>query len=208
MIPFGLNRQMSERKPNIECPESSLATPYTGIKQRNKDYGRSVPNNLDSYMGTVYSFLWFGLITTRPNDSVHYIRQQHYLIFFYLWKVKYGTSVLNVRCAIPISSSVTRRGSRILSKVRGATSESKSCRPSEAGPGSFWSLMLKYAFSYILGALFPSFLTGSSTPKTNINSTLHWTSNNFPNILMLLHALKFAFCSYLHPKNYVYDCLI
>ena len=41
---------------------------------------------------------------------------------------------------------------------------------------AFAFLMLKYAFSYILGALFLSFLTVS--PKTDINSTLHCTSNN------------------------------
>ena len=33
--------------------------------------------------------------------------------------------------------------------------------------GSFW-VFNAYAFSYILGALFLSFLTGSSTPKTDI----------------------------------------
>ena len=54
--------------------------------------------------------------------------------------------------------------------------------PQNLGSGgaleAFAFLMLKYAFSYILGALFLSFLTVSSTPKTDINSTLHCTSNN------------------------------
>ena len=35
------------------------------------------------------------------------------------------------------------------------------------GAGRFWVLMLKYTFSHILGTLFISFLTASSTPKTD-----------------------------------------
>ena len=119
-------------------------------------------------------------------------------------------------------SYLFRRGSRIWSrggpqlprpKVADVAKRSRASGASPKRPGSrarlraleaFGFLMFKYAFSYILGALFSSFWTGSSTSKTNIYSTLHWTSNNPPNVLMLLLALKFAFCW----KNYVYDCLM
>ena len=102
--------------------------------------------------------------------------------------------VVNVR--IPSEMSVSRCGSRIWSrggpqllrpKVADVVKRSRTSKASILQPGSrgrlraleaFGFLMLKYAFSYILGALFLSFLTGSSTPKTDINSTLHCTSNN------------------------------
>ena len=64
--------------------------------------------------------------------------------------------------------------------------------------------MPKYAFSYILGALFRSFLTSSSsssTPKTNINSTLHWTSNN--SIVLLKTSLYCGFRDALSVRIYI-----
>ena len=43
---------------------------------------------------------------------------------------------------------------------------------------TFGFLILKYAFSHILETLFLSFLTASSTPKTDKNSTSHCNSIN------------------------------
>ena len=43
-------------------------------------------------------------------------------------------------------------------------------------PGSFWVLMLKYAFSHILETLFLSFLTAGSITNTDKNSTSYCTS--------------------------------
>ena len=46
------------------------------------------------------------------------------------------------------------------------------------GPGSFWVLMLRYAFSCILETLFLSFFASASTPKADKNRTLNCTSIN------------------------------
>ena len=43
---------------------------------------------------------------------------------------------------------------------------------------TFGVLMPKYAFSHILETIFLSFLTVSSTPKSDKNSTSHYTSIN------------------------------
>ena len=52
---------------------------------------------------------------------------------------------------------------------------------------AFGVLVLKYAFSHILGTLFLSFWPSSSTPKTYKYSKLHCTSINqrFFNVLQI-----------------------
>ena len=59
---------------------------------------------------------------------------------------------------------------------------------------TFGFLMLKYTFSHILETLFLSFLTVSSTPKTDKNSTSYCTSIN----LRYFHILHPVFN--LHEK--------
>ena len=51
-------------------------------------------------------------------------------------------------------------------------------------------LMLKYAFSHILETLFLSFLTPTSTPKTDKNRTLHCTSINLRYLYVITHFAK------------------
>ena len=51
-------------------------------------------------------------------------------------------------------------------------------------------LMLKYAFFHILDTLFLSFLTPSSTPKTDKNRTLHCTSINLRYLYVITHFAK------------------
>ena len=58
---------------------------------------------------------------------------------------------------------------------------------------AFGFLMLKYALFNILETLFLSFLTASSTPKTDKNNTLHCTSINFQIFLCYYTLCKFAF---------------
>ena len=53
---------------------------------------------------------------------------------------------------------------------------------------AFGFLMLKYAFSHILGTLFLSFLTSISTAKVDKNRTLHCTSINLRHSY-ILHLL-------------------
>ena len=73
-------------------------------------------------------------------------------------------------------------GQLLRSKVANVAKRSCVSRASHLQPGwaleAFGFLMLKYAFSHILQTPFLSFLTDSSTPKTNKNSTLHCTSIN------------------------------
>ena len=66
---------------------------------------------------------------------------------------------------------------------------------------AFGFLMLKYAYE----TLFLLFLTASSTPKTDKDSTLHYASINF-SIFMSLHILKFTFF-YIFMKKLAFDCL-
>ena len=58
------------------------------------------------------------------------------------------------------------------------------------GPGNFWVLMLKYSFSHILETLFLSFMTPSSTPKTDKNGILHCSLINLRYFYIIIHFAK------------------
>ena len=110
----------------------------------------------------------------------------HYLVFKYIWKWNdssmlsspFFIGIFLVWIQVFVKGGPASEAESYWCDKAYSHEESKPLVARVEGPlkETFWFLMLKYAFSYILGTLFLSCLTASSTSKTDKNRQFYGIS--------------------------------